>query len=350
MNELKSTNYSIFFKENGFNELNLYLQIKNYSKIFVHVDKNTNKLCLKYFLKKIKFSIDCVFISDEGEENKNIKTCLKLWEGLSNNGADRKSLLINLGGGVVGDLGGFVASTFKRGIDYINVPTTLLSMVDASIGGKTGVDLGILKNQIGIFNNPKMIIIETDFLKTLDKLEILSGYAEMFKHSLISKTNFFGNIIKSDFNYKNIENIKRSIEIKNNIVISDPFELKKRKILNFGHTIGHAVESLSLTKERRLLHGNAIAIGMIMECYISHIIFNFPDEKLYKIKKHLIKQFGCEKFSKSEILRVMELIRHDKKNTHGKVNFMLLQDIGVPKYDIDVSNNLISESFRFYCS
>ena len=348
MNKINSTNYSIFFENNGFNELNNFLKLKNYSNIFLHVDNNTYKSCYKHFLKKIDFSIDYVIKSRSGEENKNISSCERLWESLSENNADRKSVLINLGGGVAGDMGGFVASTFKRGIDFINVPTTLLSMVDASIGGKTGVDLGVLKNLVGTFNNPKMVIIDPLFLNTLDYDEILSGYAEIFKHALISKNDLFEDLNKNSTDFKSTKQIRRSIEIKNNIVLSDPYESKMRKILNFGHTIGHAIESYSMTKKHRLLHGNAIAIGMITESFISNKLYNFPIEKVKKIKNHLINLFGLEKFTRNEIDSIIKLIKHDKKNTHGKVNFVLLKNLGDPIFDVSVKDELIFKSFEFY--
>ena len=273
-----------------------------------------------------------------------------LWNKLSSLGADRKSLIINLGGGVVGDMGGFIASTFKRGIDYINIPTTLLSMVDASIGGKTGVDLGVLKNQIGTFHDPKMVIIDPIYLNTLNKLEIFSGYAEIFKHSLISNLDLFNKLVSEKNNsiIYNLKIINKSIEIKNKIILIDKKENKERKALNFGHTLGHAIESFFLNTNKRLLHGEAIGIGIVLASYISNKYFNFSQFDLDKIKKHILKIYKKINFSNSEIMEIIKLLKHDKKNSHGKINFILLKEIGNPVYDIEVENKTIIDSFRYY--
>jgi len=251
---------------------------------------------------------------------------------------------------VVGDIGGFIASTFKRGIDYINIPTTLLSMVDASIGGKTGIDLGVLKNQIGSFYDPKMVIIDSIYLKTLHKSEIYSGYAEIFKHSLISGQQLFNNLC-SELNSNIIYNdqvIKQSIEIKNNIVLIDQKENKERKALNFGHTLGHAIESFLLKSEKRLLHGEAIGIGIVLASYISHKLFDFPLTSLNLIKDHIHSKYKKVNFSITEITEIIGLLKHDKKNNHGKINFILLKKIGVPVYDVQVENKIIIDSFDYY--
>ncbi len=352
MKELKGNNYSIFFKDEGYNKLYKHIQSENYSTIFIHVDNNTNIHCLKVFLKQIPTIEYKTIVSKSGEENKSINSSISIWEKLSNNNGDRKSLIINLGGGVVGDMGGFVASTFKRGISYINIPTTLLSMVDASIGGKTGIDLGALKNQVGTFYDPKMIIIDPLYLDTLHQSELTSGYAEIFKHSIISDQNFFNKLISQEnsIDFKNLEIIKNSIKTKNNIVLKDRKELKERKALNYGHTLGHAIESLFLENNKKLLHGEAIAIGIVLATFISNKIFNFPIEKLTKIKNHILKIFNRVDFNKSEIESIIKLLIHDKKNSHGEVNFILLKDIGEPMYDIKVENRLIIESFNYYSS
>ncbi|MAU64138.1 MAG: 3-dehydroquinate synthase [Flavobacteriaceae bacterium] len=352
MKEIKANNYSIFFNDEGYIELYNHIQFENYSKIFIHLDNNTNTHCLKVFLKKIKKINYQTIISNPGEENKNIESTIFLWDKLSNNNGDRKSLIINLGGGVVGDMGGFVASTFKRGISYINMPTTLLSMVDASIGGKTGIDLGSLKNQIGTFCDPKMVIIDPLYLETLDKSELISGYAEVFKHSLISEKSFFEKLISQEnsIDFKNLDTIKTSVKIKKKIVLLDKEELKERKALNFGHTLGHAIESHFLKNNQKLLHGEAIGIGIVLAAFISNKILDFPIDKLRTIKYHILKIFKRVDFKKSEIEKIIKLLIHDKKNSHGKINFILLKDIGKPMYDIEVENKLILESFNFYLS
>ena len=350
MKPIKAESYSIFFENEGYNTLKSHLNSCNYSKIFIHLDFNTNKDCLSVLIDKIKIKEYETIISKDGEDHKNIESCIFLWNKLSSLGADRKSLIINLGGGVVGDMGGFIASTFKRGIDYINIPTTLLSMVDASIGGKTGVDLGVLKNQIGTFHDPKMVIIDPIYLNTLNKLEIFSGYAEIFKHSLISNLDLFNKLVSEKNNsiIYNLKIINKSIEIKNKIVLIDKKENKERKALNFGHTLGHAIESFFLNTNKRLLHGEAIGIGIVLASYISNKYFNFSQFDLDRIKKHILKIYKKINFSNSEIMEIIKLLKHDKKNSHGKINFILLKEIGNPVYDIEVENKTIIDSFQYY--
>ena len=259
----------------------------NYSKVFILVDSNTQKHCLAKFKSKCDFEIDLVIEIKPGEEYKTIQTCTTVWDSLSTMGGDRKSLLINLGGGVVTDLGGFVASTFKRGIDFINVPTTLLAMVDASIGGKTGVDFEALKNQIGVINQPEMILVFAEFLDTLDQRQVKSGFAEMLKHGLIFDQDYWNGLIPLNELDQVGEHIKKSTEIKSSVVEQDPYEAGLRKKLNFGHTLGHAIESYFLVETNRqtLLHGEAIAVGMVLEAYLSHELTGLSKLELDEIKK-----------------------------------------------------------------
>ena len=270
-NEIISDKYSVFFKKNGFYFLNNHIKKFDYSKIFIHVDNNTKEYCVEYFLKEISLEKFEIIESEDGEENKNIESCLKLWDSISSAGGDRNSLLINLGGGVVTDMGGFIASTYKRGINYVNIPTTLLSMVDASVGGKTGIDFGILKNQIGTFYDPQAVIVDPFFLNTLPENQILSGYAEIFKHSVISKNQLFEDLVKLDRISFDLKTIYQSIQVKNKIVLVDKKESKERKSLNFGHTLGHAIESFFLNTSKKLLHGEAISIGIILALSLIHI-------------------------------------------------------------------------------
>tara|TARA_B100001094_G_scaffold120923_2_gene116650 strand:- start:3971 stop:5023 length:1053 start_codon:yes stop_codon:yes gene_type:complete len=348
LKEIKSKNYSIYFNNNRYNKLFDFIKSENYSKIFIHLDSNTKNLCLDVFLNQIDKIVYQTLVSKAGEQHKNIKSCLSLWNSLSKLKADRKSLIINLGGGVVCDMGGFIASTFKRGVDYINIPTTLLSMVDASVGSKTGIDLGVLKNQIGTFYDPKMVIIDTLYLETLRDRELLSGYAEIFKHSIISNTNTFNLLISNDLNFKNINIIKESIEIKNNIVLIDKKETKERKALNYGHTLGHAIESYFLKSEKQLLHGEAISIGIVLASFISVKKAGLSKDILEKIKNHVLKIFKKISFLENDVQEIIKLLVHDKKNSHERINFVLIEDIGIPVFNIEVNNDLIIEAFKYY--
>ncbi|MBT8261025.1 MAG: 3-dehydroquinate synthase [Bacteroidia bacterium] len=353
MESITTSNYIIFFNENCYIELNNFLRKTDFSKIFILVDTNTHEHCLPYFLSQLETEIVIEIIEIKaGEIHKNIETCAGVWNALSELDADRKSLIINVGGGVVTDLGGFVASTFKRGIKYINVPTSLLSMVDASVGGKTGVDLGTLKNQIGVINFSEMVLIDTQFLNTLPTKEINSGMAEMLKHGLIQDEAYWKKManVKAE-DYKNFDTlIYESVVIKNNIVLQDPNENGLRKTLNYGHTLGHAIESYFLLDRDKptLLHGEAIAIGMILATYLSKKLFNFPEEKLDFIKKILIHNYGKITFKKHDYKNIIELLKFDKKNSHGNINFVLLEDIAKTKIDCIVTNELILESFEYY--
>ena len=351
MNTIKSNNSLIVFGNKGLELLKSLILKNNYSKLFVLVDENTKKNCLSFFLKQLEnsFKINVLEIKS-GEVNKNIQTCEYLWNELSNQGADRKSALINLGGGVICDLGGFVASTFKRGISFYNVPTTLLSMVDASVGGKTGIDFGLLKNQIGVFNEPKMVLIFSKWLKTLDKRQILSGFAEMLKHGLILDKIYWDKL--SSLKTVDINNIDKmiynSVVSKNSIVLKDLKEKNIRKVLNFGHTLGHAVESSYLGSKQELLHGEAIAIGMILESFLSYKILRLSYEDLISITKTIIYFFKKIKIENSQIIEILNLLKHDKKTVEGKINFVLLNGISDTKIDVLVDKSLINDAFKFY--
>lgn len=347
-----SNNYYVNFHERAYAELNRFIADRNPSKIFILVDENTRKYCLP-LLQNTMDNCDYEVIQiAAGEAFKNIGTCEIVWKELTENGADRKSLLINLGGGVITDLGGFVASTFKRGISFVNIPTTLLSMVDASVGGKTGVDLGVLKNQVGLFSDPEMVLIDTAFLNTLDKRELYSGLAEIIKYGLSYDIKLWNEIISfKNLSISNIESlIFRSIEIKNEVVTEDPKENGLRKILNFGHTIGHAIESYFLENEpdNKLLHGEAIAIGMITAGYLSNKILGFPLKQLEEIKRHLHRIYGKKRIEKSKYQGIVELLIHDKKNVGGQVNFVLLSDFEKFEFDCKADTQLIIESLDFY--
>ena len=316
MKEIKSDNYSIWLGENSLSKLD----ISGYSKVAILVDENTKRNCLPK-LPKIENSI--IIEVTSGEINKSISSCNYIWEQLSEHNFDRDSLLINLGGGVIGDMGGFCASTYKRGIDFIQVPTTLLAMVDASVGGKLGVDFNGLKNQIGLFNNPESVLIFPEFLETLPENQLKSGYAEVVKHALISDNNLWEKIISVPFNEMNWgEIIETSINIKNKIVLSDPNEKGERKKLNFGHTFGHAVESYYLEKGTPILHGEAVLMGILLEVEISLV----SQEQNNEIKNYILSNFSLPFTPKKSDL--LPFLMNDKKNKVGKINFSLLTNIG----------------------
>ena len=339
-------------------EIDPYLSIAEkinsdkFSSIFVLVDENTEKFCLELFIKKSGIKSFNKIIISSGEENKNIDTCISIWGQLNSFKADRKSLLINLGGGVLTDIGGFAASTYLRGIEFINIPTTLLGMVDAAHGGKTGIDFKQLKNQIGVFNEPLEVLLDNEYLKTLSKEEFINGYAEVVKHSLLTdKPDLtFNSLIKLDL-FKDSDYIINSYSsVKNEIVESDKYESSIRKILNLGHTIGHAVESYSHISDKvvDLKHGQAIVIGIITELYISHKKFNFPLKDVVTVKEHLKNYFSLIQLEEDDIMNIYDLMVYDKKNEGSKINFVLLKEIGKPVIDQIVNKDLFKESFEFY--
>ena len=354
MNSISTKNSIVYFNSETYTELNKYILNQNPSKIFILVDTNTHEYCLPQFLERLESNDIIVEVMEmpNGEDHKTIDICNGVWEALSEYGADRKSLMINLGGGVVTDLGGFVASTYMRGIAYINIPTTLLAMVDASVGGKTGVDLGVLKNQIGIINEGEMVGVDTSFLNTLPQKEMISGFAEMLKHGLIFDKDYWHTLTHLEgMDFSELDRlIYESVAIKNKVVSEDPTEKGMRKILNFGHTLGHAIESYFLENADKtpLLHGEAIAIGMILEAYISTEISNLSEENLKIITEGILKTFSTTNITVNDQNIITRLLKHDKKNSHGIVKFVLLEDIGQPKIDCIVENDIIIKAFEYY--
>jgi len=350
MDSAVDTTHEIHFEEVAQAVLHQRLEQKKYSKVFVLVDENTKTHCLPLFKTICQHTIDEIIAIKAGEEYKNIETCTTAWTELSQQGGDRKSLLINLGGGVVTDLGGFVASTFKRGIDFINIPTTLLAMVDASVGGKTGVDLGSLKNQVGVIEQPEMVLIFPEFLKTLEQRQLKSGFAEMLKHGLIMDDAYWNLLTSKTTDTFSSDLIKTSIDIKGGIVAKDPTEKNIRKKLNFGHTLGHAIESYCLESNERktLLHGEAIAVGMVLEGYLSHRLTGLSKVELDEIKRNFAHHFVPVIFSRTEIETILALLKHDKKNEHGNINFALLNSIGNSVIDIKAPPELLQEAFLYY--
>ena len=321
MKEIKAIDYSIWIGGNSLSKFD----ISTYSKVAILVDENTKRDCL-HKLPKIENAL--IIEIKSGEEYKNISTCNFIWEQLTINNFDRNSLLINLGGGVIGDMGGFCAATYKRGLDFIHIPTTLLAMVDASVGGKLGIDFKGLKNQIGLFNNPKSVLISSEFLETLAESELKSGFAEVVKHALISDSSLWvklKNLPFTDLDWEDI--IDTSVQIKNKIVLADPFEKGERKKLNFGHTFGHAIESYYLEKGTPISHGEAVFMGMILETEISDL----SETKKNEIKNYILSNFALPYTPKKSNLH--KFLINDKKNQDGRINFTLLSEIGNCSFD-----------------
>lgn len=323
-------------------------------RLFILVDENTSKLCLPLISH-----MDCmqgaqVITIGATDENKTLQTLTNVWQSLQQGGATRHSLMVNLGGGMVTDLGGFAAATFKRGLNYINIPTTLLAMVDASVGGKTGINFGGLKNEIGVFSNASSVILDTTFLKTLDQENQLSGYAEMLKHGLISDQQHWADILENLDNLENLENLEKlaallaqSVAVKQRIVREDPTERGLRKALNLGHTVGHAFESLALQR-KPILHGYAVAYGLICELYLSVIKTGFPVDKMRQTVTAVREHYGQMTITCDDYPTLLAMMTHDKKNVAGEINFTLLGDIGDIRINQTATKEEIMEALDFY--
>lgn len=353
MIKVETADYPIYFGVESYAILGDFLNEKQYSKLLILTDSTCNELCLPHFLANLPTTIPFEIIEIEpGETAKDLATCEGVWSAMLDLELDRHSAVIAVGGGVVTDLGGFVASVYMRGIDCFLVPTTLLAMVDASIGGKTGVDVQGVKNAIGTFTMPQMVVIDATYLETLDSRELKSGYAEMLKHGLIYDEAYFNhlkNIAQVDFG--DIETlIYHSVVIKNQVVQEDPQEVGLRKILNFGHTIGHAVESYYLTNptKNRMLHGEAIAVGMVVEAYISTVILGLNNTTYQEIKESIQYIYGKQLFTQTDIEEIVEWLKFDKKNRAGEIRMVLLGNIGQCSYNKEVSKDLIVKGFEDY--
>ena len=320
------------------------LQSESYSKLFFLTDENTHEHCLYPLLREFSSLPDYEVLEVEpGEDSKSPEVLHQLWLALADLGADRHSLLVNVGGGVVTDLGGFLAATYNRGIDLINFPTSLLAMVDASTGGKTGINLEGIKNRIGSFYNPKMVGIYPKFLETLPENQRRSGFAEMLKHGLIASPDHFRKLCAIKPGYEpDSELIAQSIALKDEVVQSDPREQGRRKILNFGHTIGHAIETESHRQGKPLLHGEAVAYGMEYEVALAEKLGVLPAEAAREIKGVVQKHFAVPPLT-WDVDQLLQHIEADKKNRHGKLRFALIEDIGRAIYDVEVEPELVKE-------
>lgn len=316
--------------------------------IFVLTDDNTRKYCLPEVLKSAKLS-NCHLINiASGDENKHIDSAVSIWKYLSENGATRKSLMINVGGGMITDIGGFTASTFKRGIPYINVSTTLLGAVDAATGGKTGINFSGLKNEIGVFAPAKEVLINIDFFKTLNHQNLISGYAEMLKHALIDTPEELKKVIAFDLEKFDLNELKpllvNSFRIKERVVEADPFEANIRKALNLGHTFGHAFESHSYLTHKPVLHGYAVMWGLLCELYLSFVKLNFPKDTLLEIRDLSKEYYGKYNFDCADYEKLFEYMTHDKKNESKEINFTLLSGIGEIKINQTATKEEIFET------
>lgn len=322
-----------------------------HDKIFILTDQTTHDMCLPKLQNFLCLKGAQSIVIKAGDTNKTLDSLAEVWTALSQGGATRHSLMINLGGGMVTDLGGFAASTFKRGIDFINIPTTLLAMVDASVGGKTGINFGGLKNEIGVFSDSKFVIINTQFLDTLDHDNICSGYAEMLKHGLISDNKHWAELVGFNLAQPDLAQLQRmvaeSIKVKERIVTEDPHEHGIRKALNLGHTVGHALESFAMKHGRPVLHGYAVAYGMVCELYLSARKTDFPTDKMHQTVRFILDHYGRLPYTCDDYPELLEQMRHDKKNTSGIINFTLLGGIGDIRINQTATKEEIEETLDF---
>lgn len=327
--------------------LSAFFHEHTFSRIGIVVDENTEQHCYPLLRELLPDHHVCSIRS--GEQHKTLETCAQLWGFMTQAQFDRQALLINLGGGVIGDMGGFCAATYKRGIRFINLPTTLLSQVDASVGGKLGIDFEGYKNHIGLFQEPLRVIIDPQFLATLPPDELRSGYAEVIKHSLIADADYWPTVRQSQWRKHDWAKIVgHSVGIKSEVVAQDFREGGLRKILNFGHTVGHAVESFYLETDRRLLHGEAIAVGMVAECYLSEKYSALSAEQSQEAIDFLLEVYGHRPLPESDLPAIVALAAQDKKNVASKIRCSLLKAIGEAVYDIDITADDIRESLVYY--
>lgn len=353
--EIQSDKYSIYIGTEVLQEFNQILEDfqDQYSKIFIFCDENSSQYCLPHLIEHVPMLIGSELIEIEsGEQNKTLAICNDVWKTISESNADRNAIIVNLGGGVICDMGGIIASLYKRGIRFFHIPTTLLSQVDASVGGKLAVDLDGHKNQIGLFKNPDIVLVDPEFLKTLPERHWVSGLAEVCKHALIADGEYWSFLAEMDLQNEEYLTtlLYKSISIKNEIVLQDWEEKGLRKILNFGHTIGHAVESNALENGADLLHGEAVAIGMAVETLLSEMNNDLSSEECAIVLKSLKGIFPLKAISESEISELIEWMRHDKKNDNAQINFTLLKKIGEATFNQTCSVAQIEEAIVAYNS
>lgn len=332
-------------------ELSNAIKACQHDRLFVLCDTTTQQLCLPLVNSIDEVAKAKVIAIGPTDSNKTLDTVAQVWQQLGEGGGTRHSLVINIGGGMVTDLGGFAASTFKRGVKFINIPTTLLSMVDASVGGKTGFNFNGLKNEIGVFNNADYVILDTVFLKTMDEENLCSGYAEMLKHGLISNDTLWSELINFDIHQPDLDQLRRmvadSVAVKERIVLADPLEHGIRKALNCGHTVGHAFESFAL-KRKPILHGHAVAYGIVCELYLAARKTGFPTDKMHATVRYIKQHYGTMHITCDDYPELLELMTHDKKNTAGIINFTLLGNVGDIRINQTATKEEIAEALDFY--
>ncbi len=349
-------NQRVIISQNLETELAIALSECEHDSIFVLTDEVTHDLCLPLVKDFFCLKGAPVITIGSTDVHKDLQSLTHVWQALDEGGADRHSCLVNLGGGMVTDLGGFAASTFKRGIDFINIPTTLLSMVDASVGGKTGINFNGLKNEVGVFNDSRYVILDTHFLRTLDDQNMRSGYAEMLKHGLISDEKTWAELLRFDLGHPDLPRLQtlvaKSVQVKERVVKLDPHEKGLRKALNYGHTFGHAFESFSLKHhhegEAPILHGYAVAYGLICELYLSVVKAGFPSDQMRQTVSFIRDNYGRFDITCDDYDELIALMRHDKKNTSGIINFTLLDAIGDVLINQTATDEEIRETLDFF--
>lgn len=324
-----------------------------YDHLFVVTDENTSKLAMPLFDRsRLRSEMTAEIVIKPDDDHKTLAALETVWKALGAGGATRGSLLVNIGGGMVTDLGGFAAATFKRGMKHINIPTTLLGAVDAAVGGKTGINYGGLKNEIGAFKHPEKVIISTQFFKTLQPEHLVSGFAEMLKHGLISTRESYDRLLSFDLDNPDYDRllqlVEESVAVKEKVVEIDPYEKGIRKALNLGHTVGHALESLALKREKPVQHGYAVAWGLVCEAVLSHMKLGFPEKEVRRLSEYIRRHYGTFPFTCNDYPFIYDKIKHDKKNEADRINFTLLKDIGEVEINVSAEKAEIEASLDIY--
>jgi 3-dehydroquinate synthase len=350
---ISENNNSVIYSKKLASDVNALLQGVSSEQLFILTDEHTKIHCLPLLQSEGALKNAKVYTMPCGDHYKTIETVVDIWKFLGENGGTRKSMLINLGGGVVTDLGGFVANTFKRGIRFINIPTTLLSMVDAAVGGKTGINFNGLKNEIGVINPAETVVVYPDFLRSLDTENLLSGYAEMLKHGLISNVDTYNRLLaKDEANIdadEMLQLLEESVMVKKRVVEEDPTEKGIRRALNLGHTAGHAFESLALQRKSPIPHGYAVAWGLVVELILSHMQLKFPSNELTRLATYIYENYGAFHITCDDYDALIEFMRHDKKNDSANaINFTMLKQVGDIHIDCIASEDDIKTALDIY--